>query len=619
MFENWQIPNEIKTMLINSKSIVIPKNREELLILSLGNKENKIFNVEYNINGKNIREAVITKCKNGIAVNYEDINIRRRDPDCLFVGDDLYSDKPKFDQKFNFKFFDIRKETIDWLGKQDLIVMPFLTGGNLISYKSLFIGPKNAAFFAGIIADLQQIIDIKEIETNFKPEIILYLTPTFRHTHFNGKQVVVHKRDKDVYEIFSYNMYPGPSAKKGLYGALLHIGEKENWLTLHASAVKIKTPYENIVVILHEGASGGGKSEMNEEIERQEDGSIILAENIITKEKIRVYLKEESKIYPITDDMTLCHPSIQNKQGKLVIADAEKAWFVRVDHIKCYGTNPVFEKMTIHPKKPIFFLNIYAVPDATCLIWEHIEDEVGKPCPNPRVIFPRDMIENIVNEPVEIDYRSFGIRTPPTYRDNIGYGIYGFMHILPPALAWIYRLVAPRGYNNPSIVKTIGLTSEGIGTYGPFLTGSIIRHANLLLDQFIQFSKVQYVLFPNQYVGCWYVGFMAQWIGREYLARRGNRPFINDELIKSKYPLLGYTKKILKVEDIVIPEFLLRVESQKEIGEEVFDASYKILYDFFKSEIKKYDNINLSATGRKIIQCFMDNGTLENFEMILKI
>ncbi len=618
MFKNWQVSEEIKNLLINSRSIFIPGDRDELIELALGGKENDIFYVEYIIDKNIKREATVIRCKNGLAVNYGDIYIRRRDPDCLYIGDENYSDKPKFNNSFPYKFSEIRSQTLNWLKEQDLIVMPFLTGGNVVSYNCLFIGPKNAAFFALAIADLQQILDISNVEDNYKPEILLILAPVFRHTHFNGKQVVVHNRREDIYEIFSYNLYPGPSAKKGLYGALLYIGERERWLTLHASSVKIQTPYENTICLLHESASGGGKSEINEEIERREDGHIILGKNILTDESITVYLKEECKIFPITDDMTLAHTSLQKEEGKLTIADAEKAWFVRVDHIKSYGTNPVFEKMCIQPPKPILFLNIYAVPKATCLIWEHIEDEPGKPCPNPRVIFPRNLVHNVINEPTAIDYRSFGIRTPPTFKGNNSYGIFGFMHILPPAIAWLYRLAAPRGYDNPSIIKTSGLTSEGIGTYGPFLTGSIINHANLLLEQFIKNIKVQYLLFPNQYVGCWYVGFMPEWIGREYLSRRGNRPFIKEELIESKHSLLGYTKKTIKVEDIIVPEFLLRVELQPEIDNDTFNKGIDILYEFFKQEVKKYDKPDLMDIGKKIIQCLFDNGKLEDFEDIIR-
>ena len=59
----------------------------------------------------------------------------------------------------------------------------------------------------------------------------------------------------DPHEVFSYNLYPGPSAKKGIYSVLLDIGEQEGWVTAHASSARIITPYENEMVMMHEGAS----------------------------------------------------------------------------------------------------------------------------------------------------------------------------------------------------------------------------------------------------------------------------------------------------------------------------------------------------------------------------
>ena len=56
---------------------------------------------------------------------------------------------------------------------------------------------------------------------------MIYVAPPFRHTHFNGRQVCVHRRLPDRHEIFAYNLYPGPSAKKGIYSVLLDIGERE--------------------------------------------------------------------------------------------------------------------------------------------------------------------------------------------------------------------------------------------------------------------------------------------------------------------------------------------------------------------------------------------------------
>ena len=86
----------------------------------------------------------------------------------------------------------------------------------------------------------------------FTPRSIMYAAPPFRHTHFAGRQVVVHDRTETLHEIFAYNLYPGPSAKKGVFSLLLDIGEREGWTTNHCSAVGVLTPYDNQLIIMHE-------------------------------------------------------------------------------------------------------------------------------------------------------------------------------------------------------------------------------------------------------------------------------------------------------------------------------------------------------------------------------
>src|SRR5674536_189842 len=116
-----------------------------------------------------------------------------------------------------------------------------------------------------------------------------------------------------------------------------------------------------------------------------------------------------------------------------------------------YGDDMHLEKVFIHPEEPLVFFNIQGIPDATCLPWEHTLDKNGKPCSNPRIVVPRRVVANVVNEPEEVDVRTFGVRMPACTRTHPSYGIMGMMHIVPPALAWIWRLIAPRGDKNPSI------------------------------------------------------------------------------------------------------------------------------------------------------------------------
>lgn len=603
-----------------SAEIIVPESKEQLFDLALGGKDNMTWDVNFNIGDEVIREATVVKCKNGIVVNYDDVSIRRRDPNAMVIADDLPTDKPTHMERFGIPFDGIRNETFDWLKEQEsLIVLPFYSGNEDIKlgYASIAIIPTNAAFFAATLADLQGFIPASKVPNLFKPKAVIYVAPSFRHTHYDGKQVVVHNRLYDMQEIFSYNLYPGPSAKKGVYSILLHIGEEEGWVTLHASTVKIVTPYELELTVMHEGASGGGKSEMTEPFHREEDGRLLLATNTFTGEEIKVNIADTSTLHPVTDDMALAHPSLQNESGKLVVADAETGWFLRVNHIDQYGTEPETEKATIHPKEPMVFLNIAAEPGSTCLIWEHSEDAPGVPCPNPRLIMPRKIKNNIIEGAVEVDVRSFGVRTPPTTRENPNYGIIGMFHILPPALAWLWRLVAPRGYANPSIIdnssSAMNMKSEGVGSYWPFATGKKVDQANLLLEQILKTPETRYILIPNQYIGCFKVGFAGQWATREYLSRRGGAKFKKEQLLEARCPILGYVPRSVKIDGNAIPKPLLQVNSQGRVGNEGYDAGAKMLTDFFKQELKQFDTPELLPLGHEIIQACLNDAEVETY------
>ena len=617
-WQNWDIPTELKICLAECKNIIIPKTREELIELSMGGPDVKNTEVGFVADKLGyIAEADIVRCKNGIAVNYKDPYIRRRDPDCMLVNNISKTDKTCFEDAMGYDFASLRNETFDWLKSNDLIVLPFKAGGNEHGYPALFVGPRNAGFFAASLYDLQGHLDLEDLDESFSPKAIIYLAPSFRHSHFNGKQAVVHNNSKDIHEIFSYNLYPGPSAKKGVYGVLLAIGLKEGWITVHGSTVKVLTPYDNEIIFLHEGASGSGKSEMLENAKRSGDGRLKLGKNLITGDRKYVSLSQSCKLYPVTDDMALCHPSFQTDSGKLVVKDAEEGWFIRVNHIDRYGIEPALENLTIHPKKPLIFFNIQASADATCLIWEHTEDSPGKACPNPRVIIPRNTVKGIQNEPMEVDYRSFGLRTPPCLKEAPSYGILGVMHILPPALAWLWRLVAPRGYANPSIVADDELASEGVGSYWPFATGRKVDHANLLLEQIVNTPKTRHMLIPNQHMGAWEVGFMSQWISREYLARRGKTAFGQDKLKSARCVLAGYTVKDMLFEGSVIPNKFLEVNLQPEVGNDAYDKGAEMLYEFFDKELRTYLEPDLSPLGRKIIECCLERKSIEDYERLI--
>jgi len=615
---------EVRAALDAAPSVSMPTSRDELYQLALGPDGGPSFTVEYGAGGVQFAEATVTRCRNGLAVNYLEDYMRRRDPRCMVIADGRPTDKTRWGDRFGGTFDAVRAETLAWLGSQDLVVVPFKAGGPVYGSPSLAIIPANAAFFALALVDLQGWVTFDELGP-FEPRSILYAAPPFRHTHFDGKQVVVHNRSDSLHEIFAYNLYPGPSAKKGVFSVLLDVGEQEGWITAHASSVRVTTPYDNDTVIMHEGASGGGKSEMCQEMRREDDGRILLGTNVVTEEPYYITISEASALAPVTDDMTLCHPAIQTGDGRMAVADAEAGWFVRIDNLKEYGENVDLERAIIHPSQKLVFFSLQGVPDATVLPWEHTLDSTGKPCPNPRVVIPRTELPGVLNEPESVDVRTFGVRMPACTKDAPTYGIMGMTHFVPPAIAWIWRLIAPRGDKNPSIGESAdavdklehgGMVAEGVGSYWPFSTGTKVAAANLLLEQILAYPRTRYVLTPNQHIGAYHVGFSAEWLTREWLARKGGGRMRADQLTPARCSLFGYTPTELTLDGQPVRRTLLHPEMQSWVGEETYDAGCEILTGFFRSELVQFLTPELSPLGREIIEVCLRGGRVADYEAL---
>ncbi|MBP7611671.1 MAG: DUF4914 family protein [Paludibacter sp.] len=614
------LPEEVLNLLSSCKSYTVFDTVEQLSIAAVGGKDNNTFEVSYDIPGKGVvTEAIVHRVSNGIAANFTESYMRRRDPDTMAIADDFPTDKELFESKFGYQFDSLKNETFEWLKGQDLAVFLYFAGRENIGVGGIAIAPVNAAFFAMALAMLQVMVPTNDIPANFNIDSVIYVAPTFRHTHFDGKQIVVHNRVEDRHDIFAYNLYPGPSAKKGLYGALLTKGEKEGWITAHCSTVQAVSPYDNITTFMHEGASGGGKSEMLQHIIREPNGQVLIGTNTITDERRLINLPLFSSFNPVTDDMAMCHPSFQMGNGKLRVMDAENSWFIRVDGVKEYGDDPTLEKITLKPPTPLLFLNIKSHPDSTVLIWDHIEDVPGKTCPNPRVVLPRNIVPNVIGHAVSVDIRSFGVRTPPSSMEDPNYGIIGMFHLLPPALGWLWRLVSPRGHANPSIIGGTGMGSEGVGSYWPFATGKMVHHANMLLEQIISTPETRFTLVPNQYIGVWKVGFKPQLMMREYLTRRGNARLRKDQYQPARCPLLGYELNYLTIEGAKIPSRFLQVYKQPEVEKKGYDEGAEKLYNFFKEELAQYLTPDLHEKGREIIEACLRGATIEEYEALIPV
>jgi hypothetical protein len=218
-------PQDVCSLLLDHQDMTIVSTPAELAEMACGGKRSNSYEVAYDVPGfGKVVEATVARVRNGVSVNYTTPYMRRRDPDALIVGDNFPTDKLTFTQVYGYDFSIMREKTFDWLKNHPIIVYGFTAGKVGMGTDALVIAPGNAGFFAFGLALLQGIIAYEDIPDTFNPEAVLYIAPTFRYTDFGGKQVVVHNRQVNQYEIFSYNLYPGPSAKKGVYGLLIDRG-----------------------------------------------------------------------------------------------------------------------------------------------------------------------------------------------------------------------------------------------------------------------------------------------------------------------------------------------------------------------------------------------------------
>ena len=119
-FNRFVLPEDLKEAVSRCKWRCYPETRDQLLELCFGPTHSSRYDVTYNVPGKGIvKEAEVVRCKNGPVVNFMEDYMRRRDPDCMRIGDGLPTDKPRFKDVYGYDFKDLRKETMDWLAAQD--------------------------------------------------------------------------------------------------------------------------------------------------------------------------------------------------------------------------------------------------------------------------------------------------------------------------------------------------------------------------------------------------------------------------------------------------------------------------------------------------------------------
>ncbi|HMO85254.1 MAG TPA: DUF4914 family protein, partial [Lacipirellulaceae bacterium] len=141
-WRRFQLPADVQELLSSARSVWWAPSKQALLDAACGGPDSNQFEVSYDIPGQGpYVEAVVNRVRNGVAANYTDPYMRRRDPDCMFIADDEPTDKKRFRDKFQYDFGDLRNETFEWLKGQDLVAFGFDAGSAKLGVEALVVAP----------------------------------------------------------------------------------------------------------------------------------------------------------------------------------------------------------------------------------------------------------------------------------------------------------------------------------------------------------------------------------------------------------------------------------------------------------------------------------------------
>ena len=173
------LPSDLTAVLERAPRLKIAGSVDELFSCATGENQRDAYEVAYTLpDGRQVVEATVARVRNGIAVNYIEPHMRRRDPDCMAIGDDRPTDKPRFRDRYGYEFSQLRDETLEWLSSQELSVFFFKTGFRDLGAHAMAVVPANAGFFALGLAMLQGILPFEAGTPSQRPQD---LRPQHRH------------------------------------------------------------------------------------------------------------------------------------------------------------------------------------------------------------------------------------------------------------------------------------------------------------------------------------------------------------------------------------------------------------------------------------------------------
>ena len=110
----FQIPQSVQEILAACPKYTLASNRQQLFELATRDAVNGVHEVAYDVPGRGrVVEATVCRVKNGIAANYVEPYMRRRDPECMLIADEQPTDKLRFEDEFGESFESLRAETFE--------------------------------------------------------------------------------------------------------------------------------------------------------------------------------------------------------------------------------------------------------------------------------------------------------------------------------------------------------------------------------------------------------------------------------------------------------------------------------------------------------------------------
>ena len=145
----FQIPLSVQDILAACPKYTVASTWQQLYELATRDAVNGVHEVAYDVPGHGrVLEATVCRVKNGIAANYVDPYMRRRDPECMLIADEQPTDKARFEDVCGESFESLREDTFAWLKTQELALFPFIAGAPGIGTDALVVAPANAGYFA---------------------------------------------------------------------------------------------------------------------------------------------------------------------------------------------------------------------------------------------------------------------------------------------------------------------------------------------------------------------------------------------------------------------------------------------------------------------------------------